>query len=91
MELYIIIDENNIVQTVGTSPIGENPILIETEDLRILEFPNAYTYVNGEVVKDTQRYQQLLLDLQNELTIPSNEQRIEQLENVILMLMTMMM
>lgn len=56
MELYIVCNEENRIVGSGTTPLGEDSILIEINDANLNNFfenQNLYKYVNGQLEKDT--------------------------------------
>lgn len=57
--IYININNDNLVTAVGTSRIGENPIKVEVDSLDILDNPNGYRYIDGNLFRD----ESLLLEI----------------------------
>lgn len=63
MTVYIICDEDNSVLHVGTTPIGDNPIEVEVDDQKIFQATRAFSYVNGSLLFDEDKFNTIILEV----------------------------
>lgn len=53
MKLFLILNDDGTIFACGTTPLGDNPILVDVEDgMDVLSNPTNYLYKDGALVKD---------------------------------------
>lgn len=86
MIIYIALDENGYVDRWGSTRSSENDIEIELDDTH--EFFKTdfacWKYENDELVFDEEKQQKLIEEYEREQNRPSEQERIEALENALL-------
>ena len=86
MIVYITLDENGYVDGWGSTRSSENDIEIELDDNH--EFFKTdfacWKYENNELVFDEEKQKQLTEEYEREQNRPSEQERIEALENALL-------
>lgn len=87
MKIYLTLDENSYVDGWGsTSSHVDNEIEIELDDNH--EFfkkdIHCWKYEDGELVFDEERQQKLIEEYEREQNKPTEQERIEALENAML-------
>ena len=86
MIVYIALDENGYVNGWGSTRSSENDIEIELDDNHEFfktDF-SCWKYENGELVFDEEKQKQLIEEYERGQNRPSEQERIEALENALL-------
>ena len=86
MKIYLTLDEDGYVDGWGNSRSSDNDIEIELDDNH--EFFKTdfacWKYEDGELVFDEERQQKLIEEYEREQNKPTEQERIEALENAML-------
>ena len=86
MIVYIALDENSYVNGWGSTRSSDNDIEIELDDTHEFfktDF-SCWKYEDGELIFDEERQQKLIEEYEREQNKPSEQERIEALENALL-------
>jgi len=84
--IYLTLDENGYVDGWGSTRSSDNDIEIELDDDHEFfktDF-SCWEYEDGELVFDEERQQKLIEEYERERNRPSEQERIEALENALL-------
>lgn len=86
MKIYFTLDENNRLTGWQSNPSHvEDEIELEVEDdHEVLQRPMIYKYIDGELIKDERYLEELKEEYEKEQNKPSEQERIEALENALL-------
>ena len=86
MIVYIALDKNSYVNGWGSARSSDSDIEIELDDNHEFfktDF-SCWKYVDGELVFDEEKQKQLIEEYEREQKKPSEQERLEALENALL-------
>lgn len=86
MKIYFTVDENNRLTGWQSNPSHvEGEIELEVDDdHEVLQRSMIYKYIDGELIKDEEFLEELKEEYEKEQNKPSEQERIEALENALL-------
>ena len=86
MKIYFTLDENGRLTGWQSNPSHvEGEIELEVDDdHEVLQRPMIYKYIDGELVKDEGYLEELKEEYEKEQNKPTEQERIEALENALL-------